>query len=165
MEYWLTITRRLLISQDRHELYIIIAEYGEQWKEYVRGLDVPWPTTAQATSALDLSGSDGFIQNSMAKYRADFTDMVNLAQDIIDKSTSEDLQPSGSSTGRQTRSSQQRSVNQPLELPGPEYFCIMQEWGPFSTKEDEFMDLFIRRLIALQLQLLSNAVHQPESVF
>jgi hypothetical protein len=32
-----TLSRRLMISQDRHEIYIIIGEYGKKYEDYIRG--------------------------------------------------------------------------------------------------------------------------------
>lgn len=29
--------RRLMIAQDRHEIYIIIEEYGEKYEKYIKG--------------------------------------------------------------------------------------------------------------------------------
>lgn len=101
------------------------------------------PTTP-TTNAVDLSGSDGFIQNSLTRNPKVFKGMIEYAKEA--------LPANSSSSGRPIRNSQA------LELPGPEYFCIMQRWGPFSTRVHLEMDMFVRRLVALQVQLLSTVV-------
>jgi hypothetical protein len=30
---------RIILSQDRHEIYISVAEYDLQWEKYIKGLD------------------------------------------------------------------------------------------------------------------------------
>ncbi len=54
-------------------------------------------------------------------------------------------------------SSRPARANRSVDLLGPEHFCFMQQWGPFRINEHEEMDLFLRRLIALQVQLLETA--------
>ncbi len=137
--------RRLLLSQNRHEIYIIIAEYGEPWKEYIRTeSSAEQPTARISDDAIDLSGSDAFVRNSMDRLPVEFNEMVKIAADAL-----------GKSGGRHTR------AKIPLELLDPEHFCVMQQWGPFFTNNHQHMDLFLRRLIALQVQLLSTASKGP----
>ncbi|POS72917.1 hypothetical protein DHEL01_v208694 [Diaporthe helianthi] len=133
--------RRLLISQDRHELWIIIAEYGDEWKHYIRGNKMTRPADFnQSQDVKALSGSEGFVSMAQDAAPDRFAAMMNVAKEARGA-------PRGS-----TRTSRGPG----LELPGPEYFCIMQQWGPYKTGDAATMDFFIRRLIGLQVQLLQN---------
>ncbi|KAG8167627.1 hypothetical protein KVR01_003316 [Diaporthe batatas] len=133
--------RRLLISQDRHELWIIIAEYGDEWKHYIRGNKlVKPPGFNQSQDVKDLAGSEGFVSLAQEADPGRFDDMMAKAEEAR------------GARPRSTRASRGPS----LELPGPEYFCIMQQWGPYKTEDAAAMDNFIRRLIGLQVQLLSK---------
>ncbi|KAH6628829.1 hypothetical protein F5144DRAFT_550076 [Chaetomium tenue] len=97
-------------AADREQIYIIIAEYGEPWKQYIRtGSSAAQLTTRMRDDAADLSGSDAFIWNS--------------------------------------------------DFATPDEFQKM--WGPFRLDKSDEMDLFLRRLIALQVQLLSTASTVP----
>lgn len=140
--------RRLLISQDRHEIYIIVAEYGEPWKEYTRtGSSPAEPTARTQVDAKDLAGSDACIRNIEATPLA-------LAQHNKRLATAVELLPADSPKGPTTR---QTRAQKELKLLGHDHFCYMHEWGPFDTTSEDDMDLFLRRMVALQIQLLSTA--------
>ncbi len=104
------------------------------------------PTARTTADAVDLSGSDAFIRNSMDRVPDEFDEMVGAAEDYL---------PPPGGGARQVRATRS------FKTLGPEHFCIMQHWGPFSTNNGEHMDLFLRRLIALQVQLLSTASSVP----
>jgi hypothetical protein len=126
------------LSQNRHEIYIIIAEYGEPWKQYVRtGSSAAQPTPRTKGDAADLSGSDAFVWNSTFANPEEFQSMVRRA--------AAPLPPPGA------RQAQSR------KLLDPDHFCFMHQWGPFRLHKSDEMDLFLRRLIALQVELLSRA--------
>jgi hypothetical protein len=134
--------RRLLLSQNRHEIYIIIAEYGEPWKQYVRtGSSVAQPTARTKDDAADLSGSEAFVWNSAFATHGEFHRMVRRA--------AAHLPPP------EARQAQSR------KLLDPDHFCFMHQWGPFRLDKSHEMDLFLRRLIALQVELLSRASTVP----
>jgi hypothetical protein len=38
-----------------------------------------------------------------------------------------------------------------------DHFCFMHQWGPFHIGDHQEMGLLLRRLITLQVQLLSSA--------
>jgi hypothetical protein len=100
-------------------------------KEYIRG-HPPARPDSQSPDVIELAGSEGFVQNSiaMAETEKRFEDMMSKASKVLNL-------PGGVKSTRAT------SVPQ-LELPGPEYFCIMQQFGSFSTERHENMDLFLR---------------------
>ncbi|KAH8777857.1 hypothetical protein F5883DRAFT_409148 [Diaporthe sp. PMI_573] len=132
--------RRLLISQDRHELWIIIAEYGDKWKHYIRGNKTKRPTDFdQSQDVKDLAGSEGF---------------VSLAKEINPERFQQMMQ--NANNAKKGEGSTRTSRGPSIELPGSEYFCIMQQWGPYKSGDAAHMDFFIRRLIGLQVQLLKN---------
>ncbi|AEO64018.1 uncharacterized protein THITE_2109690 [Thermothielavioides terrestris NRRL 8126] len=142
--------RRLMVSQNRHEIYLIIAEYGQPWKDYIRtGRSSSQPMPRSKEDAVDLAGSDAFVKTAAAAFPDEFETMISDAAEFIKT-------PGGGV--RQTRA-------RPLELLGPEDFCIMQQWGPFLVNDRHCMDLFLRRLIALQVQLLSTATAMPAPQF
>ncbi|KAH6634647.1 hypothetical protein B0J18DRAFT_442424 [Chaetomium sp. MPI-SDFR-AT-0129] len=130
--------RRLLQSQNREEIYITVAEYGEAWKQYIRaGSPSTQPTPRSKGDEMDLAGSDAFVRNSMAARAAQFL-------------------PAKKSKGPyQTRAQKE------LKLLDHDHFCFMHQWGPFLTRSDVDMELLIRRLVALQVQLLSTASAGP----
>lgn len=131
---------RLLISQDRHELWIIIAEYGDEWKHYIRGNKLTKPADFnQSQDVRDLSGSDGFVSMAQDAAPDRFRDMMDIT-----------------GQAKVVRGSTRTSRGPSLELPGPEHFYIMQQWGPYKTEDAAAMAFFIRRLIGLQVQLLQN---------
>jgi hypothetical protein len=128
-----------LISQDRHELWIIIAEYGDQWKHYIRGNKMTQPADSnQPQDVKALAGSEGFVSLAQQSNQERFKQMLKNAE------------ASNKKEGSSTRASR----GPPVESPGPECFCIMQQWGPYKTDSAAGMDNFIRRLIGLQVQLL-----------
>jgi hypothetical protein len=135
--------RRLLLSQNRHEIYIIIAEYGEAWKQYIQtGSSAAQPTPRTKDDAADLFGSDAFIWNSAFATLEEFQKMVRRAAGP--------LPPPGA---RQAQARKLLDAN---------HFCFMHQWGPFRLNKSDEMELLLRRLIALQVQLLSTASTVPD---
>lgn len=129
-----------MISQDRHELWIIIAEYGDKWKHYIRGNKTKRPTDFdQSQDVKDLAGSEGFVSLAKETNPERFQQMMQNANNA-----------------KKGEGSTRTSRGPSIELPGSEYFCIMQQWGPYKSGDAAHMDFFIRRLIGLQVQLLKN---------
>lgn len=129
-----------MISQDRHELYIIIAEYGDKWKDYIKGQPMKKPADfKQSQDVKDLAGSPGFVSLADEACRERFDEMMEIADEAkIEKGS--------------TRASRGRN----LKLPGPEYFCVMNQWGPYKTGDAAHMDFFVRRMIGLHVELVKN---------
>lgn len=127
------IYRRLLISQDRHELWITVAEYGDAWKQYIRGNTPTLPTALHDPGDVEkLAGSEGFV----ALAKLDNADRFKIM------------------TKEMARSSE--TTEHTTQIPGPEHFCMMNQWGPFKTDNADHMDLFLRRVTAFQVELLNN---------
>lgn len=93
----------------------------------------------QPQDVKDLAGSPGFVSLANTASGNRFGEMMRNANKIKNENSS-------------TRGSRGRS----LELPGPEYFCIMHQWGPYKTEDAGHMDFFIRRMIGLHVELVQN---------
>lgn len=136
------------MSQNREEIYITVAEYGEAWKQYIRaGSSSAQPTARSKGDEMDLAGSDAFVWNSTAAAPEEFNKRTEAAAKFLPADKPKDT--------RQTRAQKE------LKLLGHDHFCFMHQWGPFSTKSDDDMNLLFRRLVALQVQLLSTASAGP----
>lgn len=104
---------------------------------YVRtGSTVAYPTPRTTDGETDLSGSEAFVWNSAFATYEEFQRMVRRAAGP--------LPPPGA------RQAQSR------KLLDPDHFCFMHQWGPFRLDKSDQMDLFLRHLIALQVELLSR---------
>ncbi|KAK4140265.1 uncharacterized protein C8A04DRAFT_40055 [Dichotomopilus funicola] len=140
--------RRLLLSRNREEIYITIAEYGEAWKQYIRtGSASGSPSARKKGDGIDLAGSDVFVRNSIAAVPKEFEEQANDAEKHLPVDTP--------NRPRLTRAQKE------LKLLDNGHFCFMNQWGPFSAKSDSDMDLLLRRLIGFHVQLLATASGQP----
>lgn len=90
-----------------------------------------------------LAGSEGFVSLAQDADPWRFRRMMNVAEEVKNA-------PGSTRTSRGPKT----------ELPGPECFCIMQQWGPYKTADAAHMDNFMRRLIGLQVELLRSWPHQ-----
>lgn len=93
----------------------------------------------QSQDVKDLAGSPGFVSLADEACYERFDEMMEIANA---KKIEEDS----------TRASRGRS----LQMPGPEYFCMMHQWGPYKTGDAAHMDFFVRRMIGLHVQLVQN---------
>ena len=194
-----------MISQNRHEIYIIIGEYGHKYEQYIR--NAPWkagdkaakPPPLEHTSASlatnfeetlgspsflrqvveeDIKGIEGWkdpvVEAALQKVASTPVTSRNASppppagpsgsaakpgisgqlpvRPKNDRAPSSDHEPS---SGRVTRS----AVTTP-DLPSADGFLVMHRFGPWNTDDHSNMEVFIRRLLALMLELNHN---KPES--
>lgn len=157
-----------MISQDRHEIYIIVGEYGAGFEEHIRPRrsveqGAAWPrhearrpgnsimrTSAQAQS---LSTGPDLTTNprdpSLLAGSPSYIRRIESQAIIVEaKKKTREGQPT-------------QSGNQMIESPRTQEgwepdaddFLIMNEFGPFLATDADHMDLLFRRLIALTIEL------------
>lgn len=157
-----------MVSQDRHEIYIIVAEYGTGYEQHIR------------PSSIILRGSTGFQQKTGQAgsfTTGTYTKADSLSAGADSKASQRDPRllagsPSyvgrvekkmiGVASGPKSHRSQPTQVapemTEPAEIeqkwtPDAGDFLIMHEFGPFLTTEPGHMEVFIKRLIAFMLEL------------
>ncbi|KAK4033026.1 hypothetical protein C8A01DRAFT_19972 [Parachaetomium inaequale] len=168
--------RRLMVSQDRDELYIIIGEYGRQYEAYIRNEPVKaGMTVANAKSAVanirtspakdlgDTLGSPTFLNhvstlniateiagwgalgaNAAAASAAAAAAAAAAAQATAGHNAGTDASGAGAPPAPPA---------QAPDLPSAGEFLIMHRFGPWKTDDGSNMEVLIRRLLALMLQL------------
>lgn len=150
--------RRLLISQDRHEVYIIIGEYGSEYEEYITGRASLLACATQAGAGADFdveanaraaAGSGAYV--SQLERAGIETESLKLTK-LLSKPL-----PLPPSSGRVTRSRALREPTPPKELPSVDGFLVMHQFGPYIINQEDNVTRFVRRLIALMLQLKSGS--------
>lgn len=93
----------------------------------------------QSQDVEDLAGSPGFVSLANKFSHGRFEKMMQKANNI------------------KTEKNSKRASRRPSpKLPGSEYFCVMNQWGPYKTGDAAHMDFFVRRMIGLHLELLKN---------
>lgn len=169
--------RRLLLSQDRHEIYLIIGEYGGAYEEYITG-QTELPATTSVPSDPDTFDVEQ-NQRDAAGSRA-YDRLSRWARDQYITAAPAGGPGSGLSTqsptssfgsqsatggaGRITRSrSRMAQIPSALAevLPPAEEFLIMHQFGPYLTNNDVHMERFMRRVVALMLQLRRDRDIRP----
>lgn len=152
--------RRLLISQDRHEIYIIIGEYGASYEDYITGRTA-LPACAEklpaaTASAFDVTGNlRGSLGSASYVRRVEATGMTVAGLDTLSRPAPP--LPSGMFT-------RSRPAPPAVKLPPADEFLVMHQYGPYLITKADNMERLVRRLIALMLQLRSGAA-EPVSVF
>lgn len=157
-----------MISQDRHEIYVIVAEYGTGYENHIRpsslimqgsaaaqqGLDKPVESTAKASSKAAVSSA---ISASTSNPQS--SDLLTDSPSYSKRAQSKSIKMESSSKnsqGQQTQSgpkTDESPSTQQKWCPNDGDFLYMNEFGPFLTTDADHMEVFIRRLIALMLQL------------
>lgn len=150
-----------MISQDRHEIYIIIGEYGAGYEEYVR------PSSSTVRGSAKPNRKTGQPSGSTTKSHAD-VDSTGDRRDpdllagspsyirrvekksisVEDKPRSCVAQPTRPAPA--TRKSSRTKEKNALDVGD---FLIMHEFGPFNTKDHIHMLVLSKRIIALMLEL------------
>lgn len=157
-----------MISQDRHEIYVIVGEYGAGFENHIRpsslilqGSDMSQNKAGKSGLSIAESIAEGGSSSAHPDTTADRRDPGLLAgspsylkrmesKSIIVEAgkktlTGQPIQP-GPETGESNRTQQQW-------FPDAGDFLIMNEFGPFITTNPGHMEVLIRRLIALMLEL------------
>lgn len=157
-----------MVSQDRHEIYIIVAEYGTGYEQHIR------------PSSIILRGSTGFQQNTVQPGSSTTrsytqTDSISAGTDsntnrrdprllagspsYVGRVERKSIGVAAGPTSRQSQPTQAApGKTEPQELehtwaPDADDFLIMHEFGPFLTTDPGHMEVFIKRLIAFMLEL------------
>ncbi|KAM3556533.1 hypothetical protein MY1884_005015 [Beauveria asiatica] len=178
--------RRLLISQDRHEIYIIIGEYGDKYQEYIRGrkalkANEVKPTThesqshrhqaagSEASVKLAQSINDVYFEHDQLMQQQEQQQQQQQKQQKRQKRTD----PTGSSNTvvrtRSTRSRTKAAAEAAVkaaavhdnDAPQADEFLIMHQFGPFLTQKDDHMEVFLRRIVAFMLELRGDESQRP----
>ncbi|KAM3497278.1 hypothetical protein MY10362_009366 [Beauveria mimosiformis] len=175
--------RRLLISQDRHEIYIIIGEYGDKYQEYIRGrialkVREVKPTThesqshrhqaagSEASVKLAQSINDVYFEHEQLMQQQQQQQQKQQKQQKRQKRT--DLTMSSNTVVR-TMSTRSRTKAAAVKLaavhdndaPQADEFLIMHQFGPFLTQKDDHMEVFLRRIVAFMLELRGDESQRP----
>lgn len=169
-------SRRLLISQDRHEIYIIIGEYGPTYQEYIAG-NIALPAKAPPAPAdFDAEQNQRAAQGSGSyNKQAEDTgaDQIRLSRKgPTSKGKTAKAPESGQPSSRkEAKAKAQVPAQQPGEgrvlrsqtpppprrLPPADEFLVMHQFGPYVTGDARHMELFVRRVIGLMLELYENS--------
>lgn len=157
-----------MVSQDRHEIYIIVGEYGAGFEDHIRPSSLIFEGSAMSqhtackpglsiTGSSSEGGSSSAVSDSMADRRdpgllagsPSYLKRMESKSIIVEAGqrtlTGQPIQP-GPETGESGRTRQQW-------CPDAGDFLIMNEFGPFITTNPGHMEVLIRRLIALMLEL------------
>lgn len=150
-----------MISQDRHEIYIIVAEYGAGYEEHVnpssttvrgpakanRKIGQPGGSTTQSHADVDSTGNrrdPGLLAGSPSYIRR----VEKKSISVEAKPRSCMAQPTQAAPA--TRKSSRTKEKYALDAGD---FLIMHEFGPFNTTDHIHMFVLIKRIIALMLEL------------
>lgn len=158
-----TYPRRLMISQDHHEIYIIVGEYGAGFEDHIRPSRSIEQGSALSQHKAGIMGTSAQADSSYAgpdsaENRRD-PSLLAGSPSYIRRIESNSIVVEAK---KKTRKGQPvQSGPKTIELarsqedwnPDAGDFLIMNEFGPFIVTEASHMEVFIRRLIALMLQL------------
>ncbi|AEO59870.1 hypothetical protein MYCTH_2068188 [Thermothelomyces thermophilus ATCC 42464] len=157
--------RRLMISQTRDEIWIIIGEYGQAYEEYIRnaplkaGMTTTRPPPLKHTRP-DLLASN-FEETLGSPAFLDQIEKMGVEGDI--KGWKDPAVQAALSERAKARATQQASVGdnpkkpvQTPDLPKIDGFLVMHRFGPWKTFDKENMQVFVRRLLGLMIELHIN---------
>ncbi|KAJ0114080.1 hypothetical protein J7T55_007914 [Diaporthe amygdali] len=158
--------RRLMINQDRHEISVVVAEYGAGFEKHIRPhrsvrqgtaktrpkagrLDssVTTNSTQTLSSLADPVPHGGRRDPSLLAGSPGYISRVEKKTILVDgpKGASQDARP--------TPPLNKSSRTKKKWTPDVGDFLIMHEFGPFVTTDPGHMEVLIKRIIALMLQL------------
>ncbi|KAK4139682.1 uncharacterized protein C8A04DRAFT_15636, partial [Dichotomopilus funicola] len=148
--------RRLMVSQDRDEIYIIIGEYGEEYERYIQGLEPKHVIPPINTQNADPADRSAAFQDSLGSptFLLRLKGQHGLKKNVIEGWGAEELGAVNSEPQTDVRRSD-RIVGGKSD---PEYFSadrclIMHRFGPWETSDPEHMKDLVTQLLALMLQL------------
>ncbi|KAK4153974.1 hypothetical protein C8A00DRAFT_14837 [Chaetomidium leptoderma] len=153
--------RRLLVSQNRHEIYIIIGEYGQKYEEYIGNKPIQENMTVNEAAAAvskrgatppadnlqKTLGSPTFLSHASA---SGITDTIEGWQTEEKKAATHAKEPPQDPPGS---SAPAVPTIEHLGLPRADEFLVMHRFGPWRTDDPGNMAVLIRRLLGLMLQL------------
>ncbi|OAA58206.1 hypothetical protein ISF_06745 [Cordyceps fumosorosea ARSEF 2679] len=168
--------RRLMVSHNRHEIYIIIGEYGDEYQRYIQG-EISLRGTAPVERSPDF---DAEANKRRAQGSGSYNEQVKTLPEGRGRPTESRPgprpAPAKPQTGNQVRSHKRvdgAAANKPppptrmttrsqtptgRNLPPADEFLIMHQFGPFITKDAAHMEHLVRRLIGFMLQLRDSTL-------
>lgn len=165
-----------MISQDRHEIYIIVGEYGAGYEQHIRPSSLVLqgsPASQQKIVQTGSSKSGGYTQpdslSAGTESTADRRDPRLLAgsPSYVGRVERKSIGVADGPTSRENQPTQ--AGPEMAELPGTDQkwipdagdFLIMHEFGPFLITDADHMKVFAKRLIAFTFELRGS---QPRFV-
>ncbi|KAK4247136.1 hypothetical protein C7999DRAFT_14794 [Corynascus novoguineensis] len=158
--------RRLMISQTRDEIWIIVGEYGHAYEEYIRNAPrragmsstnaPPLRYTALASSFEETLGSPTFL-DQLDKMKG-AGDIQGWEDPVVQTALAE-----RSGRKQAERSQRHNRTGGGPDLPKVDGFLVMHRFGPWKTHDPANMDVFVRRLLGLMIQLHSAPSRQLSS--
>lgn len=171
-----------MISQDRDEIYIIIGEYGASYERYIR--NSPWKVGDHAARPEPLTHVNAPLAQEYEETLGSPTFLKLRAREEIEidgwkvpaKKDDDPPPPPGGPSGNATNQGisgqlpvrpkvnkvagskpvTRSATPQALNLPKVDGFLVMHRFGPWKTDDEGNMQVFVRRLLALMLQLNEN---------
>lgn len=151
---------RLMISQDLHEIYIIVGEYGAGFEKHIRPSKSieqesnkpsrPMGTSAQADSSS--AGSDSTVERRDPRLLAGSPAFLRRAEHKSVIVEAQENTHEGQPTKSRLEPAESQQTRRDPNLDADD-FLIMNEFGPFIVTEADHMELLIKRLIDLMLEL------------
>lgn len=161
-----------MITQHRHEIYIVVGEYGAGFEEHVR----PSKSVVSGRGKKDSKASKPLPKRSIAEDSTQDDKPSGKSKPtpprrppgVLQGSPSyirrvEDMSIKVAENPGPVRKTPQQTQHEPATrdlprkekqwVPDADNFLIMHEFGPFITSNPDHMELFIKRIIALMLEL------------
>ncbi|KAM3466947.1 hypothetical protein MY5147_008913 [Beauveria neobassiana] len=163
--------RRLMISQDRHEIYIIIGEYGDKYQDYIRG-KIELKATADEPTTLheyqshrhQAAGSEATVKLARSIEDSYFLDDQPTQQQQQKGQKGQKRTDSTASLNTSVRTMSTRSRTKAAnDAPRADEFLIMHQFGPFLTHKDDHMEILLRRIVAFMLELRGDESQRSTS--
>lgn len=157
-----------MISQDRHEIYIIVAEYGPGYEEYI----CPPNALARSSTESETSFSRPGTPTTGACAQVDSLSASTHSSAIpgdprllagspsyierVERKSIKVADGPRSGDAQQTQATpetRKSSLTEDTWVPDAGDFLIMHEFGPFIITDSDHMKVLIKRLIAFMLEL------------
>jgi hypothetical protein len=157
-----------MISQDRHEIYIIVGEYGQKYEDYLRGTMRNTGPSQPSASIDAVLGSPTYLKRIRKfKTEVELEGWGDRETEVLNETTTTKPPPSVTQTAASQRPMRTKSglmskipvaaggPSKPkgAPLPHADEFLVMHRFGPFVTGDHRHMAKLIRRVVALLLQL------------
>lgn len=157
-----------MISQDRHEIYIIVAEYGASYEKHIRPSSSIIRGSTGSERKTSQPGSSTAESHTQEDSFSTDTDSEVIGRDpcllvgspsYVGRAEKKSIRVAAAPTGRGVQPTQAApGMPGPPEIeqkcaPDAGDFLVMHEFGPFVTKDPGHMEVFFKRLIAFMLQL------------
>ncbi|KAM3525950.1 hypothetical protein MY4038_007071 [Beauveria bassiana] len=163
--------RRLMISQDRHEIYIIIGEYGDKYQDYIRGkielkatADEPTTLHEYQSHGHQAAGSEATVKLARSIEDKYFQDNQPMQQQQQKGQKGQKRTDSTASSNTSVRTMSTRARTKAAhEAPQADEFLIMHQFGPFLTHKDDHMEILLRRIVAFMLELRGDESQRSTS--